>query len=325
MSDIASTIKTTELNEEQAAKLQTLVEEIPNILASTNNPEYDEIFGYRINKTNLEYVDENIRNEILLKFLIADKYDIELTKSRLIKTFNWRNEFQPLKAGFEEIFPDELNLLGSITKFPNSNTNNNNLLLLGITTWNLYGNIKNPKILFEKFGQEEDNQNKLPGNLFLRWRIGLMEQSLQLIDFTDPKLNQIAQIQDTNNVSIFNIDPGMKKGMKDIIQILGDNYPELLSIKFFINVPYIMGWIFTFLKKIGIINEDTLKKFQVLNHGDLTDFYPADFLPKSYGGNKDQTIFDINISKEIKLKEYGQIMLKKSIDKEITTSNQEVE
>lgn len=40
--------------------------------------------------------------------------------------------------------------------------------------------------------------------------------------------------------------------MKDIIQILGDNYPELLSIKFFINVPYIMGWIFTFLKKLEL-------------------------------------------------------------------------
>lgn len=318
MSHIAFTIKTTELNEEQAAKLESLIQEIPEILAATDNPQYDEIFGYRINKADTEYVNENIRNEILLKFLVADKYDVELARSRIIKTLNWRNEFQPLKAGFEETFPDELNLLGSITNFGDVKNN------LRVTTWNLYGNLKNPKLIFQKYGGE-NSKEMLPGNPFLRWRIGMMEQALQFIDFTDPDFNRIAQIQDTNNVSMFSIDLGMKKGMRDIIQIFGDNYPELLSVKFFVNVPYIMGWVFAFLKAIGVIDEETLKKFQVFNHGNLTRFYPSANLPKSYGGQKDETIFDINIIKESKLREYGQVMLNQMVDKEIDNSNQEVE
>ena len=60
-----------------------------------------------------------------------------------------------------------------------------------------------------------------------------MEKSLQLIDFTSTTDNRIAQVHDYNNVSMFKIDPGMKKATKEIITIFGANYPELLSTKFF--------------------------------------------------------------------------------------------
>ncbi|RCK63631.1 Phosphatidylinositol transfer protein SFH5 [Candida viswanathii] len=318
--DVASTIKTTDLTTAQAASLSTLIASLPDILSRTDNPAYDEIYGYRMNVDTEPHVDVGVRNEILVKFLAADGYDVDLAGERLRRTLNWRNEFRPLSAGFAETFPGELNDLGSITKFGDMRNN------LRVTTWNLYGNMKNPKVIFDKYGgEEEEEDGGLPGNPFLRWRIGMMEQALQLLDFTDPEFNRIAQVQDTNNVSMFSIDPGMKKGMKDIILIFGDNYPELLSVKFFINVPYIMGWMFTFLKAIGVINEETLKKFQVLNHGKLTEFYPEESLPKVYGGKTDVTIFDIDISKEIKLREYGQIMLKKQADKLIEASNHEVE
>ena len=80
-----------------------------------------------------------------------------------------------------------------------------------------------------------------------------MEKSLQLIDFTSTTDNRIAQVHDYNNVSMFKIDPGMK-ATKEIITIFGANYPELLSTKFFINVPLIMGWVFIF-KTIRVITE----------------------------------------------------------------------
>ncbi|CAK9436164.1 uncharacterized protein LODBEIA_P07220 [Lodderomyces beijingensis] len=316
--EIKESITSTELTDDQATKLAQLISTIPDILKKTENPEYDEIFGYRINTDDQRYVSVPHRNEILNKFLAADGYDVALSTERIIKTLNWRNEFQPLHAAFEEQFHPDLNELGVITNFPEANAN------LHVITWNLYGNLKNPKKIFEKFGGGSDNSNtqrELPGSQFLRWRVGLMEKSLQLIDFTSKENNKIGQVHDYNNVSMFRIDPGMKQATKEIIEIFGHNYPELLSTKYFINVPLIMGWVFTFFKALGIINADTLKKFQVLNHGDLTETLPKSELPKSYGGgasgddvkslNK-ETIFSLDVGGEIKLSEYGQEMLKQN-------------
>ena len=347
--DVKSTIKSTKLNDEQAQKLTKLISSVPDILKQTKNPAYDEIFGYRINSDGLEYVDIPKRNEILLKFLAADNYDLDLATKRLIATFNWRNEFQPLHAAFDEQFHQELNELGVITQFASGNDN------LHVITWNLYGNLKSPKKIFQKFGEGADdgqreglaksssnsnsnssssgnNRGKnLPGSQFLRWRIGLMEKALQLVDFTDSKNHKIAQIHDYNNVSMFRIDPGMKAATKEIIEIFGQNYPELLSTKYFINVPLIMGWVFTFFKTIGVISAETLKKFQVLNHGDLKETLPKLELPESYGGVKSakgdpkRSLFDLDVSESIKLTKYGQVVLQRLGDEEIAHNNDEVE
>ncbi|CAI5757423.1 unnamed protein product [Candida verbasci] len=314
---ITSTIKSTKLTDSQAEKLKSIIESIPTILTSLENSNYDEIYGYRINTTDKEYVNESIRNEILLKFLAADQYNVELSKQRIIKTLNWRNKFQPLHAAFVEKFHVELNELGVIT---NSKSNKQNLKVI---TWNLYGNLKNPKKIFEKFGG--GSTTEFPGSQFLRWRIGLMEKSLQLIDFSSVENNKIGQIHDYKNVSMFKIDPNMKVATKEIIEIFGNNYPELLSTKFFINVPLIMGWVFTFFKTIKVINEDTLKKFQVLNHGNLTESLNTEDLSKDYCGSLNKSLFDLDVSNEIKLTEYGEIILKKLSDDEIEHVNDDVE
>lgn len=321
MSDIQAvkdSIKSTKLSDENAKKLAVIIDGLPDILGQLDNPEYDEIFGYRINVADKEYVDVLIRNEILLKFLAADGYDLDLAKERLINTFNWRNKFQPLSAAFDENFHVELVELGVITHF------NKDVKLpnLDIATWNLYGNLKNPKKIFEKFGGKLHKD--LPGSEFLRWRIGLMERALQLLDFTNPDLNRIAQVHDYKNVSILRIDPGMRAATKEIIKIFGDNYPELLSTKFFVNVPLLAGWVFTFLKALGIITEETLRKFQVLNHGDLLKSFGADNLPIEYGGKLKKDLFALEVS-NVKLSEYGQVILKRIGDEEIKHVNDDVE
>lgn len=335
--DVKNTINSTILTTDQATKLAKLIDLIPKILAKLDNPNYDEIFGYRINTSDKPHVDINIRNEILLKFLAADDYDLQLSTQRLIKCLNWRNKFQPLHAAFKEEFDPELNSLGVITDFSKADDN------LHVITWNLYGNLKNPKKIFEKFGDSggsESADDVLPGSQFLRWRIGLMEKSLRLIDFTSKDNHKIGQIHDYNNVSMFRIDPGMKQATKEIIEIFGSNYPELLSTKYFINVPLIMGWVFTFFKTIRVINEDTLKKFQVLNHGDLSETLPKSELPVLYGGSvggngggsndklkpKGSDLFSLDVSDTIKLSEYGEYVLKQKADEdEVKHVNDEVE
>ncbi|ABN65091.2 predicted protein [Scheffersomyces stipitis CBS 6054] len=316
---VKNTIKSTQLTTEHAKKLTQVVNSIPTILSKLDNSEYDEIFGHRINVDSKKFVDVAVRNEILLKFLAADEYDVELATKRLIDTLNWRNKFHPLSAAFDENFNKALNDLGAITNFVGLKSDN-----LNVVTWNFYG-ATTPKKLFEEYGDNAGTTtNQRPGSQFLRWRIGLMEKSLQLVDFTDPKNNKIAQVHDYNNVSMFKVDKGMRAATKEIIKIFGDNYPELLSTKFFINVPSLMSWVFTFFKTIGVISEATLKKFQVLNSGNLTEWFGKSNLPPTYGGDSKSSMKELNVA-SIKLSPYGEYILEELGKKEIEDVIDEVE
>lgn len=321
---VDATIKSVKLSSEQKGKLQKLIESIPAILKKVDNPKYDEIFGYCINVDSNENVDVAIRNEILLKFLIADEYDVEAATKRVTNTLNWRNKFRPLSAAFDEEFDDELAQLGVITGFPNSSDN------MKYVTWNLYGKLKNPKAVFKMYGGEgTDDGDAKEGTQFLRWRIGLMEKSLLFVDFTDSANNKIAQVHDYNNVSMLRMDPNVKASTKQIIEIFGHNYPELLSIKFFINVPIFMGWVFTFVKKLGIVNAQTLKKFQVLSNGNLSEWFGQDNLPAEYNGgkatNKELLQALADAIPQVQIPVYGKKILDQSKEQAIQNANLSVE
>lgn len=315
-----------ELNSEQTAALVELIEAIPDILKSLDNPAHDEIFGYRINTDDNEHVKVPIRDEILNKFLAATQYNVTEAKEKVKNTLNWRNRFQPLHAAFSEKHDERLHLLGVITEIDKPPKPN-----MRVATWNLYANLKDPKALFDDFAHEsntlvnstgdtegtekkptqtngdevareqgakpaEEAQSEvaeasspktevvLEGSPFLRWRIGLMEKSVQLLDFTDPQNNKIAQIHDYNNVSMWRMDPGMKRATKEIIQVFGDNYPELLSSKFFVNVATLMLWVFAFFSRVGVIGEETRRKFVILNNGNVAEYFGAAALPPAYNG-----------------------------------------
>jgi hypothetical protein len=317
VAQIKESITSQKLTDDRAKKLYAIVQSVPEILKSLDNPEYDEIFGYRINVDTAEYVQIPIRNEILLKFLIANEYDVAVTKKRIVETMNWRNKFQPLTAAYDEMYDVELSQLGVITQFPPGNDN------LQVVTWNLYGNLKTPKKLFEKFGGSDGDDSK-PGSHFLRWRIGLMERSLGLVDFTDPKNHKIGQVHDYTGASFFKMDSGMKSNTKEIITIFGDNYPELLSTKYFVGIPVFMSWVFSFLKNIGLISKETLKKFQVISGRDMTAYFSKDLLPADYGGSKKVSLFDIKV-KDSKITEYGEVLLKKLGAKQLDSVNDTVE
>lgn len=304
--EAAPQITSQKLTTEQAEKLSQLIKLLPDILSKTKNPVYDEIFGYRINVSTEEHVLVPVRDEILLKFLIANEYNVETTKDKLIGTLNWRNKFRPLSAAFDETYVEELDSLGLITVFEKENKPN-----LKVVTWNLYGNLKSPKKLFEAYGTGQAN-SKLPGTAFLRWRIGLMERSLGAVDFTKPENHKVAQVHDYKGVSMFRIDPNLKAATKDIVQIFGDNYPELLSVKFFLNVPLVMSWVFYFFKKIGIISEETMKKFEVLNSGNLAEWFGTESLPKEYNGGVSSPYKDLQDigkkTKGVQISLYGKIL-----------------
>lgn len=311
-------ISSTKLSGEQTKKLSLVIQAIPGILKGTENPEYDEMYGYRINVDTEEYVDVAVRDEILLKFLIANEYNVEETKKKIISALNWRHSFNPLSAAYDESFDERLTSLGLLTNFEAESSN------MRVVTWNLYGNLKDPKDLFEKYANAESALSS-KGTQFLRWRIGLMEKALLLVDFADANNNKIAQIHDYKGVSMFRMDPNLKAATKQIISIFGDNYPELLSIKFFLNVPVFMSWVFTFIKKLGIISPETLKKFQVQNNSNIASYFPHSELPSEYGGKTSSSLLKSIQVTTTTIPAYGKVILEKLNHKRLEESNLSVE
>lgn len=319
-------VKSTVLKSDQEAKLQKVIDLVPEIISSLDNKEYDEIYGYKIGTDDDVDVNVDVRNEILLKFLIANEYDVDVTKEKIISTLNWRNKFQPLSAAYLEEFESELTDLGAVTYFPENKNN------FQVCTWNLYGILKSPKQLFARvcIEDEKNNNDSLPGSQFLRWRVGIMERSLELLDFVDPDNNKIVQVHDYNNVSMLRMDPSIKAVTKKIIPLFGDNYPELLSIKFFANVPSFMSWVFVFFKKLNIIAPETMKKFEILNHCNLSNWLGKDNLPKTYNGGFDTGIgllYDLEKSIVDKLKPgpYAKKILERTSQSRIEKENLTVE
>lgn len=96
---------------------------------------------------------------------------------------------------------------------------------------------------------------------------------------------RMVQVHDYLNISFLRMDPTAKAASKKAIEVFGLAYPELLKEKFFVNVPLVMGWVFTAMKVF--LAPETVKKFHPLSYGsslagELKDF--GSELPEAYGG-----------------------------------------
>lgn len=93
---------------------------------------------------------------------------------------------------------------------------------------------------------------------------------------------QMIQLHDYQNVSFLRMDSVTKAASKKTIEIMASYYPELLSIKYFVNIPLVMSWVFTAMK--AVLAKETMRKFRVLSSGKslASDF--SDEVPKAYGG-----------------------------------------
>lgn len=90
------------------------------------------------------------------------------------------------------------------------------------------------------------------------------------------------QIHDYLQVSFLRRDPLVKTATSKTIEILGRYYPETLSRKFFVNVPVVMGWVYTAMKMV--VAKETAKKFTVLSYGNQLVTELGQEIPKEYGG-----------------------------------------
>lgn len=86
-----------------------------------------------------------------------------------------------------------------------------------------------------------------------------MEKCVKLVDFTN--VDSMIQVHDYRNASMLGRTTNAKASTKELIQLMQDNYPELLAIKFFVNVPKWGSMIFSLIKPL--LPEATVKKFVV--------------------------------------------------------------
>ncbi|KAI9893772.1 MAG: Non-classical phosphatidylinositol transfer protein (PITP) [Vezdaea aestivalis] len=241
--------------------------------AILNSANHDEIWGVRLSAADPIPVPTKV---ILQKFLRANQNDTEKAAEQLSKTLKWRKEFRAADAINDTFERSKFDGLGYITKSSHADGDDTNL---GIITWNIYGAVTNFK---HTFGDVDE---------FLRWRVGLMEKALthlsletatQEIPEGGPDPYQIAQIHDYLSVAFLRTDPAVKTASRAAIALFQDHYPELLSRKFFVNVPLLASWMFGAMKVF--MAAETKRKLIILSYGNQLATYLGNEVPRDYGG-----------------------------------------
>lgn len=237
---------------------------------------HNEVYGVTLSKSS-----EFHTKLILQKFLRANANDLDKAKQQLLETLKWRKEFNPTAAAGESFDKTKFEGLGYIIEVDGVPESENKK---DIVTFNIYGAVKDNKATFGDL------------DAFLRWRVGLMEKSIQKLNLSaattpipnfgeGPDPYQGFQVHDYLQVSFLRQDPLVKAATKKTIEVLGRYYPETLSRKFFVNVPVVMGWLFNATKLF--IAKETVKKFTVLSYGNQLATELGQGIPKEYGGTKD--------------------------------------
>lgn len=124
-----------------------------------------------------------------------------------------------------------------------------------------------------------------------------MERSIKLLDLTSakepiPDWNseqstvdpyQAMQVHDYLQVSFFRTPAEVKNASKKTIELFQKYYPELLVKKFFVNVPFLMGWVYNAMKLL--VAKETFKKLIMLSYGEeLAKHMGSGSIPAVYGG-----------------------------------------
>ncbi len=114
-------------------------------------------------------------------------------------------------------------------------------------------------------------------------RLNLASASEPIPDYNQgPDPYQMVQVHDYMNVRFLRMDPTIRAASQKTISLFQAHYPEMLSRKFFVNVPFVMGWLFAAMKLV--IASATTKKLSMLSYGEQLAVELGDGVPETYGG-----------------------------------------
>lgn len=224
---------------------------------------------------------------IFQKFLNANDGQVEKAKDQLLKTLDWRQKTQPQQLLRKMFSKAKFDGLGYVTTYTAGDAPAvDEPEQKEVFTWNLYGSVKS---LDETFGNLQE---------FVEWRVALMELGLMEINIggaikpitADYDSYKMTQVHDYKGISFLRQTDVAKAASKECIKVLGDNYPELLKEKFFLNIPAIMGFFYGLMKMF--VSKKTLNKFHPMSSGTnlAKEFVNTkvdglgDKLPAEYGG-----------------------------------------
>ncbi|QRV74166.1 glycoside hydrolase family 43 protein [Ceratobasidium sp. AG-Ba] len=211
-----------------------------------------------------ERLDDARLDVVLVKFLRARAMNVDEAGKMLVSTLKWRAEFRAAETADERF---DQNIFGKLGYVHGKDKEGRPV------TYNVWGD----QDLKEIFGDLDR---------FLRWRVGLMERGLRGIDFIN--VDAMVQVHDYAGVSMTSRDANSKKAAAEATKLFQDYYPELLSAKFFVNVPSLFTWVFWLFKPL--VSAQTLAKMKVVGTGPQTigkEMLPhiaESELPSQYGG-----------------------------------------
>ncbi|KAA8498150.1 Patellin-6 [Porphyridium purpureum] len=191
-------------------------------------------------------VQKRKQDVVLLKFLRAREFDVDAAWNMLEKSMRWRHEFGADKVADDLTNPEfAADMRGFGCVFGRDREANP-------VTWNFYGAM--------------DPNAELDIETFIRWRVALHETAMRMLDFSAPdgREPRISQVHDYENASM-SAAGNMRAASKRIIAIFQDNYPELLAVKLFCNVPRVMSGLFAIMT--AFTSGRTSRKFRMVSHG----------------------------------------------------------
>ncbi|CAK9194319.1 unnamed protein product [Sphagnum jensenii] len=185
---------------------------------TTENPEDVCLWGVPL----LDTKGDERTNVILLKFLRAKDFKVDEAYTMLVNTVKWRQSFlattireKKLQSKLDECF------------YMQGKDREGHPVCYNI--WGAFHG--NPDLSEKMLG----NDSKMKNN-FLRWRVQLLEKGIKELKFTPGGTSAILQVNDLKNI------PLLKKEMRDavhsVINLLKDNYPELVVKNVFLNPPW---------------------------------------------------------------------------------------
>lgn len=93
---------------------------------------------------------------------------------------------------------------------------------------------------------------------------------------------QTVQVHDYLSVRFLRMDPLVRAASRRTIALFQAHYPEMLSRKFFVNVPLVMGWMFAAMK--AFMAKETARKLTMLSYGEQLVAELGEGVPTEYGG-----------------------------------------
>ncbi|GMH38619.1 hypothetical protein BSKO_06503 [Bryopsis sp. KO-2023] len=250
--------------EEALAGFQKALMEL-HFPASGLGKQHLRIWGVRLDNLDSRKATKS-QKVVLLKFLRSRDFAIDGAAAKLMRTLQWRKSFNVDQLG-QEKFSKELETLSY---------NHGRDREGRPVQYNIYSKLDPSTLLGDEKSVEK----------FIRWRVKFMEETISnMLDF-EAGVEDIVHVHDYSGVKLLRMDKEFQSATRRIIRVFGDYYPEMLSVKFFINVPRVVEVLFNFFSMF--LHPKTVSKFRLCGQtgirGALLEKIAPEELPGSYGG-----------------------------------------